>query len=202
MQSFLLLAALLASPAVADLSHATMADLSHDLEGKNRPVTKVINLLKDMIKQMEKEGEEDEEVFEKMGCWCVTNEKAKTKSVADAEEAISDLTSAIEAFTASSAKLNTEVAMLEKELAKNTEALDSATAMREKDLAAFNAEEKETLMTISSLKAAVIALSKHHDAAFLQLQQGSAQGTKKQSSAVHDYVVHIEGPPSQAAVPP
>merc|ERR1719428_694906 len=90
---------------------------------------------------MEEEGEEDEEVFEKMGCWCVTNEKAKTKSIADAEGAISDLTSAIEGFTASSAKLNTEIAMLEKEHAKNTEALDSATAMRKKELAEFNAEE-------------------------------------------------------------
>merc|ERR1719265_1409194 len=117
---------------------------------------------------MEKEGEEDEEVFEKMGCWCFTNEKAKTKSVADAEGSISDLTSAIEGFTASSAKLNTEISMLEKELAKNTEALDSATAMREKELAAFNAEEKETIVTVTSLKGAVIALSKHHKDAFLQ----------------------------------
>merc|ERR1719265_1196495 len=117
---------------------------------------------------MEKEGEEDEEVFEKMGCWCVTNDKAKTKSIADAEGSISDLTSAIEGFTASSAKLNTEIAMLEKELAKNTEALDSATAMREKELAAFNAEEKETISTVGALKGAVIALSKHHEAAFLQ----------------------------------
>ena len=74
---------------------------------------------------MEKEGEEDEEVLVAMGCWCVTNEKAKTKSVADAEQAISDLTSAIEGSTASSAKLNTEVAHLEKELAKNTESLES-----------------------------------------------------------------------------
>jgi len=136
-------------------------------DAKNRPVTKVINLLKDMISQMEKEAEEDEEVYETMGCWCVTNDKAKTKSIADSEASISDLTSAIEAFTASSARLNTEIANLEKEVAKNTEALDSATAMREKELAEFNAEEKETIVTITSLKAAVVALSKHHDA-FLQ----------------------------------
>jgi len=166
MQTFLIVVALFTSTTVADTNK--VADLQGDLEGKNRPVTKVINLLKDMIKQMEKEGEEDEEVFEKMGCWCVTNDKAKTKSIADAEGAISDLTSAIEGFTASSAKLNTEIAMLEKELAKNTEALDSATAMREKELAAFNAEEKETISTVGALKGAVIALSKHHEAAFLQ----------------------------------
>merc|ERR1719324_923181 len=117
---------------------------------------------------MEKEGEEDEEVFEAMGCWCVTNDKAKTKSIADAEQAISDLTSAIEGYTATSAKLNTEVAHLEKELAKNTESLEQATANRDKELAAFNAEEKETISTVGALKGAVIALSKHHEAAFLQ----------------------------------
>jgi len=152
-----LLLALICEPALASVQD----------DAKNRPVTKVINLLKDMISQMEKEAEEDEEVYEAMGCWCVTNDKAKTKSIADAESAISDLTSAIEGFTASSAKLTAEIGNLEKEVAKNTEALDSATAMREKELAEFNAEEKESLVTITSLKAAVVALSKHHDA-FLQ----------------------------------
>merc|ERR1719443_2490098 len=157
MNAYILFLALLASPCAA---------LVQD-DSKNRPVSKVITLLKDMISQLEKEAEEDEEVYETMGCWCVTNDKAKTKSIADAESAISDLTSAIEGFTASSAKLTAEIGNLEKEVAKNTEALDSATAMREKELAEFNAEEKESLVTITSLKAAVVALSKHHDA-FLQ----------------------------------
>jgi len=155
------------------LSASSCTALVQD-DSKNRPVTKVINLLKDMISQMEKEAEEDEEVYEAMGCWCETNDKAKTKSIADAESAISDLTSAIEGFTASSAKLNTEIANLQKEVAKNSEALDSATAMREKELAEFNAEEKESLQTISSLKSAVIALSKHHEAAMLQTESSSS----------------------------
>jgi hypothetical protein len=44
---------------------------------KNRPVSKVVTLLKDMITQLEKEAEEDEEVYEAMGCWCETNDKEK-----------------------------------------------------------------------------------------------------------------------------
>jgi len=159
-------------------------------ESKNRPVTKVVNLLKDMIKQMEKEGEEDEEVFEKMGCWCVTNDKAKTKSIADAEQAISDLTSAIEGYTATSAKLNTEVAHLEKELAKNTESLEQATANRDKELAAFNAEEKETISTVGALKGAVIALSKHHEASFLQMETSSAQLHSSETWHTLNYQLH------------
>merc|ERR1719247_3332895 len=114
-----------------------------------------------------------------MGCWCETNDKAKTKSIADSEQAISDLTAAIEGFTASSARLNTEIANLEKEIAKNSQALDTATAMREKELAEFNAEEKETLVTITSLKNAVIALSKHHEA-FLQEESKSSTVTTQQ----------------------
>jgi len=137
-------------------------------DSKNRPVTKVITLLKDMVGQLEKEAEEDEEVYETMGCWCETNDKEKTRSISDAEGRIGDLTAQIEDLTAQSARLNTEVANLNKEVAKNNGALDSATALRQKQLAEFNEEEKDMLQTISSLKSAVIALSKHHSAALLQ----------------------------------
>merc|ERR1719443_495801 len=75
---------------------------------KNRPVSKVVNLLKDMIMQLEKEGEEDEEIYEKMGCWCETNEKSKTKAVADAESRIEDLSSMIEELSAKMAQLTAE----------------------------------------------------------------------------------------------
>lgn len=159
--ALVLLLTLVCQPALAATSEAT-----------TKPVTKVINLLKDMITQMEKEAEEDEETYEAMGCWCETNDKLKTKSIADSEQAISDLTVAIEGFTAVSAQLNQEIPALEGEVAKNEEALDKAYAMRKKELAEFNAEEKETLQTVASLKSAVVALSKHHEAlaqeAFIQ----------------------------------
>merc|ERR1719326_2338438 len=87
-----------------------------------------------MQKQLEKEAEEDEEIYEKLACWCETNDKAKTKAVADAEAHIDDLTSAIEELAATSARLNTEIKNLGKEVAENQEALDTATAMRAKEL--------------------------------------------------------------------
>jgi len=46
-----------------DLSVHATSSLTFDAEAaKNRPVTKVVNLLKDMLKQLEKEAEEDEEI--------------------------------------------------------------------------------------------------------------------------------------------
>merc|ERR1719337_346151 len=49
-----------------------------------------------MLKQLEKEAAEDEEVYDKMACWCETNDKEKTKAIADAETRIADLTTKIE----------------------------------------------------------------------------------------------------------
>merc|ERR1719329_1476777 len=106
-----------------------------------------------------------------MACWCETNDKERTKSIADAEARISDLTTKIEELTASSARLNTEIKNLEKEVASNQAALDKATAIRQKELAEFNAEEKDMLQSISALKSAVVVLSKHHGGAFMQGSQ-------------------------------
>merc|ERR1719326_986000 len=102
-----------------------------------------------------------------MACWCETNDKEKTKSIADAEARISDLTTKIEELTASSTRLNTEIKNLEKEVAGNQAALDKATAIRQKQLAEFNAEEKDVLQSISALKSAVTVLSKHNS--FIQM---------------------------------
>merc|ERR1719343_716471 len=131
---------------VAGLAAAGVSGMELSLnveEMKNRPVSKVINLLKDMSKQLEEETEKDQEIYEKMACWCETNDKEKTKSIAEAEAHIEVLTVKIEELTATSAQLNTEIKNHEKEVAKNQEALDKATALREKQLAEFNAEEKE-----------------------------------------------------------
>merc|ERR1719413_263026 len=98
----------------------------------------------------------------------------KTKAIADAEARISDLTTKIEELTASSARLNTEIKNLEKEVAENQAALDKATAIREKELAEFNAEEKDALEAISALKSAVTVLSKHNS--LLQIPKSHMAG--------------------------
>ena len=92
-----------------------------------------------MLKQLEKESADDEDIYEKMSCWCTTNDKEKTKSIKEAETRIADLTTSVEELTASSARLGTEIKNLETEVAANQAALDQATVIREKLLAEFNA---------------------------------------------------------------
>jgi len=131
-------------------------------DAKNRPVTKVINLLKDMSKQLQQEAEEDQEVYEKMQCWCTTNDKEKTQAIRDAELLIDQLSGTVEELVAQSSRLNAEIQNLEKEVAANSAALEKAQALRTKQLAEFNQEEKDLLQSVAALKSAITVLSKHH----------------------------------------
>jgi len=152
----------------------TVSALSFDVEGaKNRPVSKVITLLKDMTKQLTAEQEADEEIYDKMACWCKTNDAEKTQAIAEAEQRIADLTAAIEEGTAKAASLTTEIGNLDKEVAANQAALDKATALRQKQLAEFNEEEKDLLQSIQALKNAITVLEKHNKS-FLQTDESGA----------------------------
>jgi hypothetical protein len=142
------------------MAHARLVfDAADD---KQYPVTKVVTLLKDMQAQLEKEAEEDEEVYDKMACWCKTNDREKTVSIKDAEARISDLTTTIESTSAESGRLKVEIANHEKDLAKNEKSLADLTAIREKQADEFNGEEKDMLQSIKALQSAVVVLSKHH----------------------------------------
>jgi len=161
-----------------DLSVHATSSLTFDVSAaKARPVTKVVNLLKDMLKQLEKEAEEDEEIYDQLACWCATNDKEKSKSIGEAEAHITDLTTSIEDLTASSSRLGTEIKNLAKEVAENQHALDQATALRQKELAEFIQEEKDLLQSIDGLASAIKVLSKHNGASFLQVDIQGAVST-------------------------
>merc|ERR1719163_2466659 len=115
-----------------------------------------------MLQQLQKDMEEDEEIYDKIACWCTTNDKAKTKAIAEAEAKLEALTSRIEELSALSARLKTEIANLEEEVASLQEALEQAKAIREKEIAEFQAEEKDLLESIAALGAAIEVLGKHH----------------------------------------
>jgi len=129
---------------------------------KQRPVTRVINLLKDMQKQLEKEAKDDQEVYDKVTCWCETNGKEKSKAVDVAEQRTAQLSSTIEELTAHSSELKTDIQKVKEDIAANQQALGKATAIREEESSQFTAEEKDMLQSITALKNAIVVLNKHH----------------------------------------
>merc|ERR1719387_1728294 len=132
-----------------------------------KPIAKVVRLLKEMSTELDKEAKDDEDMMEKLGCWCVTNEKEKTKAVADAKNKVTDLTASIEEFTAKSAQLKVDIENLKTEVAEKSTGLEEATSLREKESNEFYTKEKESIMNVESIKGAVMTLSKTQEGAAL-----------------------------------
>jgi hypothetical protein len=164
---------------VADRQQTLNAD-AQNLDLTERPIAKVIKLLKDMSSQLSKEAEEDAETYETMACWCETGDKQKAKAIADGQQRSSELSASIEELTSKSAQLTQDIATLETSVSEQTAALTQATAIRDKERAEFVAEEKDMTTSITSLKGAVITLSKTHgeSASMLQMIQGHAKKHK------------------------
>jgi len=133
------------------------------------PVARVIKLLEDMKVTLTKEMDEDAALYDKLACWCNTNEYEKSNAVKEAEARIADLTSSVEGNTAKVAELKTAIAQLEESVAANKKSLAEATKMREKEAKAFHSSEVSSIQAIENLKAALVVLGKHHGAAFPQL---------------------------------
>jgi DNA repair exonuclease SbcCD ATPase subunit len=150
------------------VSASLLTDAAASLDLKERPVSKVLKMLDTMQDELAKEKEADQDTYDKLSCWCETNGKGKTAAIATANSRIEALTSDIEAGTSKAAQLEQQIAGLKDEIAKNDAALRKADALRQKDLAEFNADEKDLMQSIQSLGNAVTVLSKHHSS-FLQM---------------------------------
>lgn len=144
----------------------------------SRPVSKVISVLKDMLKTLDKEQKQDEDVYAKMACWCDSGEKEKTVSIADAEDTIVNLNSAIEAGDAESQRLESQMRTLERQVADSKQALNESALLREEQHQTFVAEELELTEAIQSVKSALVVLSKHNGA-FLQESVSTKMAVQK-----------------------
>ena len=128
-------------------------------------------MLKKMQTTLGEEQKKDDEINEKMSCYCETNDKEKNSAVEAALRAIDELTVTIEEKSALAAKLATEIEQLKAEMEEAAKAIGTATKMREEEHAAFSAEEKELLETIAALTQALAVLAKHNEPALLSVAE-------------------------------
>jgi hypothetical protein len=145
--------------------------LLRDDSAKEHPVTKIVNMLKKMQTTLGEEQKKDDEINEKMSCYCDVNDKEKNAAVEAAMRAIDELTVTIEEKSALAAKLATEIEQLEAEMEAAAQAIATATKMREEEHAEFTAEEKELMETIQALTEALGVLGKHNEPALLSVAE-------------------------------
>merc|ERR1719217_1652268 len=73
------------------------------------PMRKIITMLQDMAKEVEREGEAEKEIFEKALCACEGGEAELDKTIADSQAAIEEWTAKTESGRAESTQLTQEV---------------------------------------------------------------------------------------------
>jgi len=155
MKAALVLTALLASPACAEESAAN-------------PVRKVVSMLQNMQKKVEADGEAQQELFDKFMCYCKNGAAALDKSIADAGDAIPELGANIEAGIGQLAQLKEDLKKAQVDRAAAKSAMSEATAIREKDAAAYSKESGDLKTNLAALNKAVAAIEAGAGGAFLQ----------------------------------
>eukprot|EP00933_Yihiella_yeosuensis_P035268 TRINITY_DN2878_c0_g3_i1.p1 TRINITY_DN2878_c0_g3~~TRINITY_DN2878_c0_g3_i1.p1 ORF type:complete len:664 (-),score=245.91 TRINITY_DN2878_c0_g3_i1:84-2075(-) len=128
-------------------------------EASGRPVTKVVDLLKGMQKQVEREGKEDRDTYRDYVCWCKTNGEDKQKAIDFAREKLPEYQSRVEFLQAQAKKLVAEYHKLEDEVDANKRALGTATALREEQAKEFDKSKKELDANLRAIGNAQTTLS-------------------------------------------
>merc|ERR1719207_199380 len=73
------------------------------------PIRKVVTMLQDMQKEVEEEGEKEEDLFDKFMCYCSNGEGALVASISQGKSQIEQLSSGIERGTAEKSQLDQDI---------------------------------------------------------------------------------------------
>merc|ERR1740138_1144151 len=146
------------------------------------PITRVVELLRALAVQVEKDGKTETDLYENYVCWGKSVISQKTASNAAAEAKINELETYIADLDAGRIELTSERADLEKDIATLMSDMEEATALRKKEKADFEEAEKEMKQAIAALKSAIDTLdeaTKDHKEGVLLAVRARLQGAAK-----------------------
>jgi hypothetical protein len=145
------------------------------------PMTKVVELLDNVRKQLEKDSAEEAKLFSEYTNWCDKEKADSFKTIKRTKKEISELEALLESEEAFRKKKGTEIEKLIGELAGNEKDLKDATVIRERDRKLFLEEERTLIESIDALERSLEVLAKKAPAAALP-QTGSASLVKVAST--------------------
>jgi hypothetical protein len=137
------------------------------------PIRKVVTLLQNMQVKITAEGAKKEKMFDKYMCYCENGEAALAKSISDAETRIPQLESENKADLALMKQLKSELAEAKTSRTDAKETIAQATALREKEAAAYAKVKSDSEANIGALDGAIPAIEKGMAGAFLQTAAGN-----------------------------
>jgi len=166
------------------------AALTLQAEAKANPIRKVVTILQDMQKEIEVEGEKEQDLFDKFMCYCTGNTDGMTKAAEEAGQRITELKSKLEAEKAEKSQLDQELIQHKQDRANAKKDLETATAIREKEHSDFVAATGDQKADLDAMGGAIAALEKGMGASFIQSNKAGAsrlQRVVQSSEKVDDF---------------
>merc|ERR1719379_3098115 len=143
------------------------------VEQAANPIRRVVNMLQAMQKKVQDEGKKEEELFNKFMCYCKNGKGALESSIAQAKQTNEQLRSSIEETDAALKQAKADLKTAQGDRADTKAAVAKATALREKEAAAFATESSELKTNIAATKKATAAIEAGAGGAFLQTKAAS-----------------------------
>lgn len=137
------------------------------------PIRKVVNLLQQMVKHVEEEGEKEEELFNKFMCYCKTGGKQLADSIAAAETKMPEVASSIEEATSKETQLKEDLTQHKADRDAAKKAMAEATAIREKEAKTYAKYKSDQDADIAAMGGAIVAIEKGMGE-FLQMKEAAS----------------------------
>merc|ERR1719486_1145001 len=124
------------------------------------PIEKVVQMLSDLEQKIIGEGKTCQKTYDEFSEWCEDRSKDLQFEIKTGKANKADLEATIEKETANSDALSAKIDDLSGDIAEDEAELKKATGIREKEAAAFAAEQKELKEVIDMLQRAIAILEK------------------------------------------
>jgi protein tyrosine phosphatase (PTP) superfamily phosphohydrolase (DUF442 family) len=129
-------------------------------ETEANPIRKVVTILQDMQKEIETEGDKEQDLFDKFMCYCDGNTDGMKKSAEEASQRILELQSKLEAEKAEKSQLDQELVQHKLDREAATKDLETAASIRAKEHEDYVALTSDQKSNIGAMTGAIAALEK------------------------------------------
>jgi hypothetical protein len=148
-------------------------------------------MLQKMAEKVKEEGEKEEELYAKFQCYCKTNGAELAESIASSTAKAPQIQSDIEAGEAEIKQLKIDLKAHQEDRSSAKQAMETATAQREKEHSQYQETSGEYKTYIDALARAIPAIEKGMAGGFLQSASATLQRQLQQavssSSGTTDY---------------
>lgn len=163
--------------AAASVPMAEAAQLGAAARMAANPIRKVVNMLHSIQTRVSEEGKAEEALYNKFMCYCKTGGTDLAASIATAEAKIPAVGSEVEASVSKLTQAKADLAQAQTDRTAAEAAVAEATALREKEAAAYASMKAEYVSNIAAIAKAVSALEAGTAGSFLQT--GAAQALRR-----------------------